>query len=153
MARSATTEPGASPPRGRYFTQGTPFFAWTAPPWGPFVGKAFGFGVFVCAITGTVVLLAPSRISMWSALTEALAAALTPKSLAIVMAFAASPGPYKTAAVGRGLVFATFPARYPALLNAAETRAARPVVLPPLRTSTVVEPGETAGARCALPGE
>src|SRR5580658_7842972 len=133
-----------------------PLFAVTAPPCGPVVGRAAGeldgVGVALALAFGRVAF-APSRTSTWPAGTVELAAAVTLNSDAILPALAAEPEPYSTSVVASGLVLPTLPAVYPALTRAADTCPARPAVLPPLRTSTVVRLGfteaETVGRGCA----
>src|SRR5579859_1891623 len=133
-----------------------PLLAVTAPPCGPVVGRGEGelddVGVALALAFGRVAS-APSRTSTWPAGIVELAAAVTLNSAAILAALAAEPAPYSTWVVVSGVVLPILPAVYPALTRAADTCPARPAVLPPLRTSTVVRLGftetETVGRGCA----
>jgi len=70
--------------------------------------------------------------------TEALDTAVTPNIVAILLAFADAPAPCRTAVVARLVRVPDLAGPVPGLVSLAETRAASPVVAPPLRTSTVV---------------
>ena len=76
-------------------TQGRPFVALTAPPWGPLAGMTDGLALCGAArVPGAgMVALLPSRTSTVRAGTEAPAAAETPNIAAIELAFPAAPVP------------------------------------------------------------